>query len=96
MQTLAEVEVGWVRADAETRRLLARMQARGAKREYMEAAMALPMYGYVHFLPCVADYPQSGTPAQIAVGRRELVMKVRTAAGEMREGSFKVRLRKLS
>ena len=57
----------------------------------METASALPMFGYVHFAPCVSDYPSSNTPAQIAVGRRELVMKVRQgAAGEVKEGSFKV------
>ena len=59
--------------------------------QYMESAVALPMFGYVHFQPCVCDYPNSNTPAQIAVGRRELVMKVRTASGELKEGSFKVR-----
>ena len=57
----------------------------------METAAALPMFGYVHFQPCVCDYPNSNTPAQIAVGRRELVMKVRAGpAGELKEGSFKV------
>ena len=91
VQTVAEVERGWARADAETKRQLARMQARGAKKEYMETAAALPMFGYVHFQPCVCDYPNSNTPAQIAVGRRELVMKVRAGpAGELKEGSFKV------
>merc|ERR1719188_2830655 len=90
VQTVAEVERGWVRADAETKRQLARMQARGAKKEYMETALSLPMFGYVHFAPCVCDYPASNTPAHVAVGRRELVMKVRTASGEIKEGSFKV------
>ena len=33
VQTVAEVERGWVRADPETKRQLARMQARGAKKE---------------------------------------------------------------
>ena len=56
----------------------------------METAIGLPMYGYVHFLPCVSDYPSSGTPAQVAIGRRELLLKVRTTSGETREGSFKV------
>ena len=57
----------------------------------METAAALPMFGYVHFAPCVCDYPASNTPAHVAVGRRELVMKVRAGlAGELKEGSFKV------
>ena len=57
----------------------------------METALTLPMFGYVHFAPCVCDYPASNTPAHVAVGRRELVMKVRQGAtGELKEGSFKV------
>ena len=59
--------------------------------QYMETALTLPMFGYVHFAPCVCDYPASNTPAHVAVGRRELVMKVRQGAtGELKEGSFKV------
>ena len=41
VQTVAEVERGWVRADAETKRQLARLQARGAKKEVcMQSAIS--------------------------------------------------------
>ena len=56
----------------------------------METAYRLPYYGFVHFLPCICDYPMSNTPAQIFIGNRELVMKIRTVKGEVKEGTFKV------
>ena len=56
----------------------------------METACRLPLYGYLHFPTSVCDYPMSNTPAKIIVGNRELIMRVRTAGGEIKEGSFKV------
>ena len=56
----------------------------------MERASQLPLYGYLHFAPCICDYPMTNTPAQIIIGNRELIMKIRTAKGEIKEGSFKV------
>eukprot|EP00094_Tigriopus_californicus_P004110 TCALIF_03959-PA protein Name:"Similar to snx17 Sorting nexin-17 (Danio rerio)" AED:0.08 eAED:0.08 QI:232/0.83/0.85/1/1/1/7/288/452 len=89
-QTIAEVERGWIVANPETKRQLARLQAMGSKYEYMHTAHRLPYYGYLHFLPCVCDYPMTNTPAHIVIGNRELVMKIRTPKGEIKEGSFKV------
>lgn len=91
VQTIAEVERGWIQVSNETQSQLAQMQARGDKKEYMETASRLPLYGYLHFPTSVCDYPMSNTPAQIIVGNRELIMRVRTASGEVKEGSFKVR-----
>ena len=36
LQTLSDLERGWIQANPEVRRQLAQMQSRGAKREYME------------------------------------------------------------
>ena len=57
----------------------------------MDTAVGLPLFGYLHFQPCVVDYPMTNTPAQIALGRRELLMKIRAPNGETKEGTFKVR-----
>ena len=46
VQTVAEVERGWVRADPETKRQLARMQARGAKKEVR--ILTVILFGTVH------------------------------------------------
>ncbi|XP_071441173.1 sorting nexin-17 isoform X2 [Hetaerina americana] len=104
VQTVADVERGgWLmREDAssratgeDTRSLLASLQARGAKKEYLEAARRnLHRYGFVHFGPCVCDYPRPGTPAVVSIGPREMVLRITVqdehGAGETREGVFKV------
>ena len=89
-QTVAEVERGWAEAGPDTRKALATMQARGAKLEYMSSASRLPRYGYLRFEPCVCDYPCSDTPANVAVGNRELIMRIRSPSLGEKSGSFKV------
>lgn len=61
VQTLSDVERGWVQANQDTRRQLALLQSRGAKKEYMEMAKQLKDYGYLHFAPCICDYPATNT-----------------------------------
>lgn len=61
IQTVSDVEMKWIQVPQETEKLLARMQARGAKSEYMDTARGLMDYGYVHFLPCFCDYPRPHT-----------------------------------
>jgi len=56
IQTVSDVEMKWIQVPRETEKLLARMQARGAKDEYMETARGLTDFGYTHFLPCFCDY----------------------------------------
>ena len=57
IQTLSDVEYGMLQANQEVRKQLASMQARGAKSEYMELARNMKDYGYLHFIPCLCDYP---------------------------------------
>eukprot|EP00096_Caligus_rogercresseyi_P011192 TRINITY_DN4329_c0_g1_i1.p1 TRINITY_DN4329_c0_g1~~TRINITY_DN4329_c0_g1_i1.p1 ORF type:complete len:497 (+),score=147.04 TRINITY_DN4329_c0_g1_i1:114-1604(+) len=91
IQTVTDVERGWIQASAETKKTLARLQSRGAKLEYMDLARNLKFYGYVHFLPCLCDYPSTDTPVQVAIGMRELVIRVEDpTTGELKEGNFKV------
>ena len=61
LQTLSDLERGWIQANPEVRRQLAQMQSRGAKREYMEMAKSLKDYGYFHFKSCICDYPMTNT-----------------------------------
>ncbi|XP_040565287.1 LOW QUALITY PROTEIN: sorting nexin-17 [Lepeophtheirus salmonis] len=91
IQTVTDVERGWVQASQDTKRTLSRMQARGAKLEYMDLARSLKFYGYIHFLPCCCDYPSTDTPVQVAIGMRELVIRLEDpSTGEIKEGNFKV------
>jgi sorting nexin-17 len=74
-QTLNDVERGWVECSKEVRRKLTTLQARGAKREYVEMAQKLKYYGYLHFESCVCDYPEPSTLAIVSVGDRELIIR---------------------
>lgn len=90
IQTVVDTERGWVLPSLETRQQLALMQARGAKRQYMEVARTLPFYGFLVFRPCITDHPEEHTPATVALGRASLNMRLALAGGESREVSFKV------
>ncbi len=63
VQTLAEVERGWIQATAETKRQLASMQARGAKREVR--THVVEYVGSDWFVTwvsvCMQDKPDTGT-----------------------------------
>lgn len=87
VQTLADVERGWVQACQETRRQLAHFQSRGAKDEYMEMARQLKDYGYLHFDSCTCDYPMTNTKVNILIGGRDLIIRI---PNEAKEGKFKV------
>jgi len=76
IQTLSDVERGWVEACPETRRQLAQLQSRGAKEEYMDMARQLKDYGYIHFDPCTCDYPMTNTNVDVLIGGRELIIRI--------------------
>ncbi len=44
------------------------LQAKGAKRQYMEVARSLKLYGYLVFRPAICDYPEPHTRATLALG----------------------------
>nr|CAD7603277.1 unnamed protein product [Timema genevievae] len=91
VQTVADVEHGWVLTNKETQQRLALLQARGAKQEYLELARELKYYGFLQFRSCFCDYPQPGSMVVVSVGNRELNLRVRFGDNqEMKEGSFKV------
>ncbi|XP_076039962.1 sorting nexin-17-like [Oratosquilla oratoria] len=72
VQTVADVERGWILASREVQRQLAALQAKGAKREYLDVARTLMYYGYLQFKQCVCDFPKPNTPVLISAGNREL------------------------
>lgn len=91
IQTVADVERGWVLSSKEMRQQLASLQARGAKREYLDVARTLKYYGFLQFRPCVCDYPHPGSRVLVSIGNRELNLRVKLAEGQdVREGCFKV------
>lgn len=90
IQTVADVERGWILTSAETKQELALMQAKGGKRQYMEVARSLKFYGYMIFRPAICDYPEAQSRATLALGRSCINMRLYTPTGEIREVVFKV------
>ncbi|XP_054266725.1 sorting nexin-17-like isoform X2 [Macrosteles quadrilineatus] len=89
-QTLAEMERGWILCTRDTQAQLASLQARGAKKQYLEIARNLKYYGYTQFLPCTCNYPDPGTACVVSAGYKELCLRVKLDGGDTREGAFKV------
>ncbi|XP_042240222.1 sorting nexin-17-like isoform X2 [Homarus americanus] len=89
-QTVQDVERGWILTNREIQRQLAALQAKGAKREYLELARTLKYYGYLQFQQCTCDFPKPGTPVLISAGNRELNFRIECEDGTVKEGNFKV------
>lgn len=90
MQTVQDVERGWVLTNHEIQRQLATLQAKGAKKEYLELARTLKYYGYLQFQPCICDFPKPGTSVLISAGNKELNFRIECEDGSLKEGNFKV------
>ncbi len=56
----------------------------------MHTASKLKHYGYVHFDPCICDYPCTNTAANVVVGNRELILRIRSPTLGEKTGFFKV------
>lgn len=87
-QAVSDMERGWILCTKEVKSQLAHLQARLAKREYIDLSRTLKYYGYVHFQPCHCDYPKPETPILVAIGNQEL--SVRLMGRVIKEGCFKV------
>lgn len=89
-QTVADIERGWILCGKETQAQLASLQARGAKKEYLELARTLKYYGYTQFRPCTCDYPVPGSKCTVSAGYRELSLRITLPNGEVKECCFRV------
>lgn len=92
IQTVADLERGWIVTSEETKQQLALMQARGSKRQYMEVARTLKFYGFMVFRSCVSDHPEPHTRVTVTIGKSSLNMRIVPASpdGETHETSFKI------
>ncbi|XP_055692979.1 sorting nexin-17 [Lutzomyia longipalpis] len=89
IQTLSDVERGWILTTKEARDQLTKLQTHGNKKEFLEVARNLPTYGVIQFQRAIMDYPEEGTQASIAIGNKELT--TRTVMGKkVQEAKFKV------
>lgn len=76
IQTVYDVKHNLIHIDEETYHQLETFLANDAEREYVLLARTLKFYNYLHFEPCISDYPRSDTKVIISVGNRELNMQV--------------------
>ncbi|XP_017772608.1 PREDICTED: sorting nexin-17 [Nicrophorus vespilloides] len=88
-QTVSDIEKGWILCTKEVRSQMAHLQARLAKREYIDTARTLKYYGYMQFQPCYCDYPSPQTKVLVAIGGQELSLRIITGP-IVKEGCFKV------
>ncbi|KAK9890158.1 hypothetical protein WA026_008964 [Henosepilachna vigintioctopunctata] len=90
VQTVAELEKGWILCTKDTRLQLTKLQAKLAKKDYIKFAATLKYYGYTQFSPCLCDYPNPKTKVLIAIGDHELNMRIIDSGPHVKEGCFKV------
>lgn len=91
VQTVSDVERGWILSGPDTQQKLTSLQARGAKKEYLDVARTLKYYGFMQFRPCICDYPRPGSRVLVSAGNRELNLRARLSdSSSIREGNFKV------
>lgn len=90
IQTVAEIEKGWILNMREARSQLEKLKTRLAKREYIEYAQKLKYYGFMQFNPCYCDYPQPQTRVLVAIGDEELSLRILGPGNLVKEGVFKV------
>lgn len=89
IQSISDVERGWIMTNYETRQHLNSLQVSGDKKEYMNIVRNLPSYGCLHFSNVNCDFPEANTTATIIIGNQEL--GIRTQIGKtIQETKFKV------
>jgi len=90
VQTVSDIDRGWIVCDKEIQEQLATLQARGAKREYLDLARTLKYYNYVQFRECKCDFPVPNSKVIVSVGSKELSIRLNSHNGDLEEGNFKI------
>ena len=89
IQSISDIEKGWVIASTDIRQTLSSLQASGNKTEYMNVVRNLPSYGCIQFSNVSCDFPELKTTATIVIGNQEL--GIRTIVGKtIQETKFRV------
>jgi sorting nexin-17 len=89
IQSISDIERGWVIASPETRQCLSSLQVVGKKIEYLDITRNLPSYGCIQFANVSCDFPDTNTTATIVIGNQEL--GIRTVCGKtIQETKFRV------
>lgn len=89
-QAVNDIEQQWIIATKDQFLQLSALQQKGSKKDYLQFVRTLKYYGYMHFQPCITDYPEKKTHVLIAVGNEELNFRIQTGKDQYKEGSFKI------
>lgn len=89
IQSISDVERGWIMTSIETRQQLNTLQSIGNKTEYMSIVRNLPSYGCINFTNVLCDFPETNTNATIIVGNQELSIRIQMGR-QMQETKFRV------
>ncbi|XP_007891171.1 sorting nexin-17 isoform X1 [Callorhinchus milii] len=90
VQTVSDIERGWILVNKEQHRQLKSLQEKGSKKEFIGLAQTLKYYGYIKFDPCITDFPDKGCHVIVSAGNNELNFHVKLPNDQVKEGSFKV------
>uniref|UniRef100_A0A3Q2PV20 Sorting nexin-17 n=1 Tax=Fundulus heteroclitus TaxID=8078 RepID=A0A3Q2PV20_FUNHE len=90
LQTVSDIERGWILVNKDQHRQLKSLQEKGSKKEYIHLGQTLKYYGYLKFDPCITDFPEKGCQVIVSAGNNELNFHVKLPNDQMKEGSFKV------
>lgn len=89
IQSISDIERGWIIASNETRSCLSSLQVAGKKIEYLDICRNLPSYGCIQFSNVICDFPEPDSVATIIIGNQEL--GIRTVVGKtVQETKFRV------
>lgn len=69
VQTVADIESGWIQVDKEKLHSLAVLQTQGKKAEYVRLAKTLKFYGALKFPDCSTHF---SSPMTVYIGNREM------------------------
>lgn len=90
IQTVSDIERGWILVNKEQHRQLKSLQEKASKKEFIRLSQTLKYYGYIKFDPCITDFPEKGCQVIVSAGNSELNFQVRLPNNQIKEGSFKV------
>jgi sorting nexin-17 len=86
VQTVSDIENGWISVPKEHLKALTVLQSRGEKVEYLRHARQLKFYGTIKFSSCQSSFVNPGSLLAVYIGNREIIF----VTSERQEVVFKL------
>lgn len=90
VQITDDYDRGWILCSDTERKKFQKLQSQGSRKEALKLAQCFKYYGFLHFSPCISDYPEPESKVLVASGEREINIRVQKNSENMMEGKFKV------